>query len=142
MRCGYRLARKPEPPRRRAGLVVELSRPRPIWITLGSGPPTAPNHPGCLAGRIEVSAPARSRCRFAGEGSNCDDWESTAPSSGRPRVGFSWPTGNRQHWMSGANEIGCGAAVNIIEMGGPDLNDPIVGSGGGYGAIYCFALRP
>ena len=44
--------------------------------------------------------------------------------------------------MSGANEVGCGAGVNIIEMGGPDFNNPIVGSGGGYGAIYCFALQP
>ena len=32
--------------------------------------------------------------------------------------------------------------VNLIEMGPPNPDDPTVGSGGGYGAIYCFALNP
>jgi hypothetical protein len=27
-------------------------------------------------------------------------------------------------------------------MGGPQLNNPTVGSGGGYGGFYCFALMP
>jgi hypothetical protein len=75
----------------------------------------------------------------------CNDWTSTASGSGRPRVGFSWPGvggGNRVHWISGQDEGGCGAGVRLEEMGGSNPQDPVVGSGGGYGAIYCFALSP
>lgn len=72
----------------------------------------------------------------------CDDWTSTAQSAGRPRVGFSWPAGSRQHWISGQDEGGCGAGAVLEDMGGSNPNNPIVGSGGGYGAIYCFALMP
>jgi hypothetical protein len=32
--------------------------------------------------------------------------------------------------------------VSLVEMGPPDPNIPTVGSGGGYGGIYCFALSP
>ena len=73
---------------------------------------------------------------------NCNNWTSTASTAGRPRVGFSWIAGNRTHWMSGQDEGGCGAGVNLIDTGGSDPSNPIVGSGGGYGAIYCFALTP
>jgi hypothetical protein len=75
----------------------------------------------------------------------CNDWTSTASSAGRPRVGFAWPGvggGNRVHWISGQDEGGCGAGVRLEEMGGSNPQDPVVGSGGGYGAIYCFALSP
>jgi hypothetical protein len=75
----------------------------------------------------------------------CDDWTSTAADAGRPRVGFSWPGiggGGRLHWISGQDEGGCGAGVRLVEMGGSNPQDPVVGSGGGYGAIYCFALTP
>ena len=77
-----------------------------------------------------------------GASSTCSDWTSTAASAGRPRVGFSWPAGGREHWISGQDEGGCGAGVLIEEMGGSNPDNPIVGSGGGYGAIYCFALQP
>jgi hypothetical protein len=46
------------------------------------------------------------------------------------------------NWMSALDEAGCGAGVNLIEMGPPDLNNATVGSGGGYGGFYCFALTP
>jgi hypothetical protein len=73
----------------------------------------------------------------------CADWTSTDASSGRPRVGFSWSVDNRVHWISGQSEGGCGAGVSILmDNGGSDPSNPIVGSGGGYGAIYCFALMP
>jgi hypothetical protein len=29
-----------------------------------------------------------------------------------------------------------------MENGGSNPNNPIVGSGGGYGGIYCFAMTP
>jgi hypothetical protein len=72
----------------------------------------------------------------------CSDWTSTAQSAGRPRIGFSYPAGNRQHWISGQDEGGCGAGAVLVDMGGSDPSNPIVGSGGGYGGFYCFALKP
>lgn len=72
---------------------------------------------------------------------SCANWTSTAASAGKPRGGFSWIADGRVHWMSQFVEGGCGAKVSIIEMGGPS-GEPTVGSGGGYGAIYCFALMP
>ncbi|MBN1609992.1 MAG: hypothetical protein JW940_25420, partial [Polyangiaceae bacterium] len=80
--------------------------------------------------------------RLYGSTSTCSDWTSTAQSAGRPRVGFSWPAGGREHWISGQDEGGCGAGVNTSQTGGSNPNNPIVGSGGGYGGIYCFALTP
>jgi hypothetical protein len=74
--------------------------------------------------------------------STCNDWTSTAQSAGRPRIGFSYPAGNRQHWISGQDEGGCGAGAVLVDMGGSDPSNPIVGSGGGYGGFYCFALKP
>jgi hypothetical protein len=73
----------------------------------------------------------------------CLDWTSTATTSGRPRFGFSWSIDRRIHWMSGGDEGGCAAGVYLDSRGGGVmLDNPIVGSGGGYGAIYCFALMP
>jgi hypothetical protein len=46
------------------------------------------------------------------------------------------------HWISTLDEAGCGAGVAIVEMGGPNPANPTVGSGGGYGGFYCFALTP
>jgi hypothetical protein len=74
--------------------------------------------------------------------STCANWTSTAQSAGRPRIGFSYPAGNRQHWISGQDEGGCGPGAVLVDGGGSDPSNPIVGSGGGYGGIYCFALMP
>jgi hypothetical protein len=59
------------------------------------------------------------------------------PMGGGDRGGFSG-----ENWMSALSESGCGAEASIIEMGAPDDENPTVGSGGGYGAIYCLALTP
>ena len=87
----------------------------------------------------------------------CHDWTSAVGSDGKPRVGHSWPrsiggggtrpgggggSNDMANWMSALDEAGCAKGVSIIEMGPPDPNDPTVGSGGGYGGIYCFALMP
>jgi hypothetical protein len=75
--------------------------------------------------------------------STCHDWTSSVGTDGKPRVGHSWPRqGSGESWMSSLDEAGCKAGVNIVEMGGPNPNDPTVGSGGGYGGFYCFALTP
>jgi hypothetical protein len=72
---------------------------------------------------------------------NCSDWTTSAPVVGvRPRTGWSWSIQNRVNWISGTDEGGCGAGVYLIQSGGAQPNNPIVGSGGGYGGIYCFAL--
>ncbi len=81
----------------------------------------------------------------------CADWTSTSMDNsttgegvGRPRIGFSFTAGGRTNWISGQTEGGCGAGVTGIGMvnGGSDPENPIVGSGGGYGGIYCFAMSP
>lgn len=82
-----------------------------------------------------------------GPTSTCLDWTSSSRNNqmtGRPRIGFSWPIQNRVHWISGQDEGGCGAGVTGVGTvnGGSDPSNPIVGSGGGYGGIYCFALVP
>jgi hypothetical protein len=81
----------------------------------------------------------------------CKDWTSTSMNNattgdgvGRPKTGFSWSVQNRTQWIDGQLEGGCGAGVTGVgsENGGSDPNNPIVGSGGGYGGFYCFALVP
>lgn len=94
----------------------------------------------------------------------CHDWTSAVGSDGRPRVGHSWPRAPagtlsvdagafaRQFahdlvqdytssWASALDEAGCGAGASLVEMGEPKLDNPTVGSGGGYGGIYCFVAR-
>lgn len=82
--------------------------------------------------------------------STCQDWSSKVGRDGQPRVGHSWPrrfgpgfpVGAAESWISALDEAGCAPGVNLVEMGPPDPNVPTVGSGGGYGGIYCFALSP
>lgn len=99
----------------------------------------------------------------------CLDWTSAlgdVAKEGKPRVGHSWPRSNggpgggfggfpggpggtggpggedMNNWMSSLTEAGCKAGVNLIETGGPIAGTVTVGSGGGYGGFYCFALEP
>jgi hypothetical protein len=94
----------------------------------------------------------------------CLDWTAAAGDTakeGKPRVGHSWPRsggggmmsggmmgggmgdfGDTNNWMSALTESGCKAGANLIEMGPPQSNQVTVGSGGGYGGFYCFALKP
>lgn len=86
----------------------------------------------------------------------CLSWTSNKGdliAEGKPRVGHSWPRYggpggpgpggiNSANWMSALTESGCAPGVSLIEMGPPDPNSTTVGSGGGYGGFYCFALTP
>lgn len=89
----------------------------------------------------------------------CLDWtsaEGNRAREGRPRVGHSWPRRmgggggggggpggiNSVNWMSSLDESGCAPGVAIVERGPPMNNEVTVGSGGGYGGFYCFALIP
>ncbi|MGK3995494.1 hypothetical protein [Sorangium sp. So ce1024] len=96
----------------------------------------------------------------------CNDWTSASgdSASGRPRLGHSWPRGSfggggpggpggpgfpggpggmsGSNWMSAHDAPGCAPGVNLVEMGPAPRGSTTVGSGGGYGGIYCFALTP
>ncbi len=61
---------------------------------------------------------------------------------GFPPPGGGDGIGNVNHWMSALDESGCAPGINLIETGGPDPSSNTVGSGGGYGGFYCFALVP
>jgi hypothetical protein len=87
--------------------------------------------------------------------STCLDWTTNSrknvaaatgdgPVTGRPQIGFSFIAGNRTNWISGQTEGGCGAGITGVGEvnGGSQESNPIVGSGGGYGGIYCFAMIP
>ncbi len=78
------------------------------------------------------------------EKATCWDWTS-AEEAGCPRVGHSWPrVGSGIHWISCWSEGGCapgGVLTDDVAMGGPD-GTRRVGSAGGYGGFYCFAVTP
>lgn len=96
--------------------------------------------------------------RLYSDTATCLSWTSNAGNrtlEGRPRVGHSWPRFggpgggpgggggmNGANWMSSLNESGCAPGVSLIEMGPPQESSRTVGSGGGYGGFYCFALVP
>ncbi len=88
-------------------------------------------------------------------GRTCSDWTSTSVSE-RPMGGHPWPVYSGDHWMGAHTVPGCAASVGNGDGGyygrgggsgggwswiGSPL-EPVsgVGDGGGYGAIYCFAL--
>jgi hypothetical protein len=75
------------------------------------------------------------------EKATCWDWTSAEP-AGCPRVGHSWPRqGSGLHWISVGNEGGCAPGATLEERGGLD-GTRRVGSAGGYGGFYCFAVTP
>ncbi|MCB9702285.1 MAG: hypothetical protein H6711_10350 [Myxococcales bacterium] len=89
--------------------------------------------------------------RLFGANGTCLDWTSAMGDrdlEGRPRVGLSFPREGgmlesmSMNWISALIEAGCAPGVTLVPTPppGPDVVD--VGSGGGYGAIYCFALTP
>lgn len=78
----------------------------------------------------------------ASMGNTCNDWTSKVGSTGKPRVGHSWSTAAAPNWISAHATGGCAPGVFLVEMGGPPPGNATVGAGGGYGAIYCFALQP
>lgn len=117
-----------------------------------------PNEDGVPNHRPDPSQPAvDNHDMLTGTGSDgklynksatCKDWTASAgdkTGEGQPRVGHSWPRGGGggiDSWMSSLTESGCAPGVNLIEMGGPMASSNTVGSGGGYGGFYCFALTP
>lgn len=73
------------------------------------------------------------------EKATCWDWTSDDP-EGCPRVGHSWPSEfSGVSWISVWNESGCAPGVTLVQ-GGLAEDDYSVGSYGGYGGFYCFAV--
>lgn len=72
-------------------------------------------------------------------GATCWDW-TTNESKGCPRVGHSWPASSGTNWMSVWNESGCAPGGTLSDMGMPTGDTRTVGSYGGYGGFYCFAV--
>lgn len=81
----------------------------------------------------------------------CEDWTSNTlrgdegnlfGEGGQVPVGHSWPRSNNngRHWMSDHTINGCEPGFDIDGGAGAPAGDFRVGAGGGYGAIYCFAL--
>jgi hypothetical protein len=72
----------------------------------------------------------------------CDDWTSTTTASGQqgPRLGHSWPGGSGTSWLSAHLALGCAPSVSLKQ--GASAAAMGIGSLGGYGGIYCFALVP
>jgi hypothetical protein len=63
--------------------------------------------------------------------------------TGGPPGGPMGNIGSGENWMSALDEAGCAPGAFVIEAGPPGANGTkTVGDGGGYGAIYCFALTP
>lgn len=60
----------------------------------------------------------------------CGDWTSTTV-SGRPRIGHA-KSGDEPSWFSAHDAAGCRAGTGVNS----------VGSEGGYGGFYCFAMIP
>lgn len=70
----------------------------------------------------------------------CNDWTSKSTRLGKPRIGHAWPRSSRsgREWIYDHRAGGCGAGIDTEKKAGNGT--PTVGSGGGYGGLYCFAL--
>ena len=134
--------RSPTPSPADPGSLTKLVR---AWLTRA---PLVRSSPGTFSS-MELEESSRSK-RSTGRRSACHDWTSKVGTDGQPHVGHSWPRrfgpgfpgGSAESWISVLDEAGCAPGVSLIEMGSPDPHIKTVGSGGGYGGIYCFALSP
>ncbi len=80
----------------------------------------------------------------------CKDWTTAegTTANGKPSCGFAWPrggggSGSGSNWMSTFSAQGCAAGYHFDNTGGQaSATGSIIGSNGGYGGFYCFALNP
>jgi hypothetical protein len=85
------------------------------------------------------ASPSQCNDGWSKEKATCWDWTSKEE-AGCPRVGHSWPAFSGVNWISVWNEGGCGAGTYLVQTGGL-TGAKTVGSAGGYGGFYCFALN-
>lgn len=108
-----------------------------------------PNHQGVDNHDVLTGSTTSGTIGSLTKANTCNDWTSTNVSGAQPQIGHSWPRGGgggggpgggSDTWLNAHTVSGCAASVNLSEsMGGGGSG---VGSMGGYGAIYCFALQP
>lgn len=115
-----------------------------------------PNHrPDPTQGQVDnhdTLTGSNAQGRLYSATATCASWTGKQGNEGKPRVGHSWPRYggpgpgmggvNPANWSSSLDESGCAPGVNLIETGPPMPTSNTVGSGGGYGGFYCFALVP
>ncbi len=89
----------------------------------------------------EMSACGDYSEQWALEKATCWDWTTSDP-QGCPRVGHSWPAMSGYNWISVWNEGGCAPGGTLVQSMVMPEGDRRVGSYGGYGGWYCFAVRP
>jgi hypothetical protein len=78
--------------------------------------------------------------RYPGVPANtCQDWTSNT-ARGTIGMGHAWPAGSGRNWIEVHTERSCAPGVNLVQNGGG--NQSSIGSGGGWGGFYCFALTP
>ena len=109
---------------------------------LGPMPPAAGRGGGGAPGGPGGAFGSSTSCDdgWTHEKATCWNWTSADP-GGCPRVGHSWPRqGSGINWISVWNEGGCAAGATLDDRTAPDGMS--VGSFGGYGGFYCFAVRP
>ena len=126
--------------------VGDLGQPRcgHSWGRGGTGPNGGPSGgPSMMAngeggGPTTMGSGGPMQAAEGGAGANSGP---LPPIVGGP--GLTGSDGSGESWMSALNEAGCAAGAFIVEAGPPGANGTAtVGDGGGYGAIYCFALTP
>jgi hypothetical protein len=108
----------------------------------------SPGGPGSATG-CGLDAGASGTAMWSVMRATCWDW-TRKTKEGCPRVGHPWcstascmpaGSGSGTNWMSVWNESGCFPGGNF-KGGGIDTQSRQVGSAGGYGAFYCFAVTP
>ena len=97
-----------------------------------------PNHNPDGTGDVDhhdilTGSTATGTLHTSGVAGTCQDW--TSLGAGAPLIGHSWPASSGMSWSSSHTVPSCAAGV----LGAAGQH---VGSLGGYGGIYCFALTP
>jgi hypothetical protein len=135
------------------------TRPTTADVTIKNDLPNedgVPNHnpDGTKVDNHDILTGTNAQGTLYGPKSTCLDWTSklgNKTTEGVPRCGHSWPTGGggsgggggeMSSWMSALDEAGCAPAVYLIDDGAAKPGSTGVGSGGGYGGIYCFVYTP
>ncbi|HEY0710455.1 MAG TPA: hypothetical protein VGG33_26865 [Polyangia bacterium] len=124
----------------KAGLIGTFNRPMGDSATVNDLPDETGQGTRRLGDTHDVITGSNmmGRLRTPGNLANtCQDWTSTM-GTGTIGFGHAWPAGSGMHWIQVHTGRSCAAGVNLVQNGGGDGSS--IGAGGGWGAIYCFAL--
>lgn len=123
---------------------IQLDLPNEFGIPNHRPDPTKPNEDN-----HHMITGSNASGNLAGATATCKDWTVSVGSTanGKPAHGFAWPRGGQvgnmgSNWMATGSAPGCGKGIEIVETGPGSPNATFIGSGGGYGGFYCFALNP